>query len=126
ALPISAVRTAAAMRSRTAARLPAIWLTTSNCEPRTIDAEALLDAGENVLRRLGVLAGRRELQIRFEVFFRVGGLPFVHDGHAQPVVRFGHVRIDLHRLLELGLCFRDFSGVPEDDPLIEDRRGASP
>ena len=47
----------------------------------------------------------------------------VHHRHAEPVVRFGHVRIELDGLLELRLRLRNLAGVPEDDSLVERGRG---
>src|SRR5260221_13637504 len=87
----------------------------------------LLNRRDDALRDVHVLARRRELQVCLEVRFGFGERLLgagVDQRHAQPVMRVGHVGIELHRRLELRFCLGNLPGVPVNNALVEELRGA--
>src|SRR5262245_26558939 len=99
------------------ARCAAAWMRRRTA---SMSAARLLDRVKYRFGRRGVLARRRELQVLLERRLRVRQLAFVYERHAEPVVRVGHLGIELGGLLEHGLRFGHFALIPEDDALVED------
>src|SRR5947208_718164 len=98
----------------------------SGCSSRAERAPPLLlrQRAQDRFRGGRVRSRRRELQIRLELG-RGGcersGRAFVHERHAELIMRFGVVRVRRDRGLELLLRLGDLAAVPENDALIEQR-----
>src|SRR5829696_4167682 len=111
-------RAASAMRSRTLSSRAR-----SAAESSTIRG-LLLQLRDERLRRGGVRAARRKLQVGFELGGRSSEVAFVHERHSELIVRLRVARVGLDGALELLLGLANFTGIPEYDALVVHRIGA--
>ena len=112
---------ARAMRSRTSANRARSAAESSTLTSEVRASTYLLELRDESLGGRGVGTLRCELQIGFELGGGAREVPFVHERHAELVVRLGVIRIRLNRRLERLLGVGDLAAVPQHDALVEER-----